>query len=213
MTTAAATVRYTPARSAADQAAVARLREIVYVLDQGRLNDVADTSATFDRFDAVSTYILAYEGAEAIGTVKVVPDGGRGLPCDDTVDLSALRPGNKLVEIGHLMTVPAVRDRAIGLGLMREALRYSVVHFGATHLLGDFFADEEGGRLRAFYTGIGFVAVGEAYPDHRFAGSPLSVVGALDIRAAVGRTRADTDRRNRLMHYFFGDYHTYAGTR
>ncbi|MET8042623.1 hypothetical protein ABZU25_17415 [Micromonospora sp. NPDC005215] len=202
---------YRIARSATDRAAVLRLRDAVYVRDQGRLLDVRDTADTFDRFDAAASYILAFAETNPIGAVKVVADLHGGLPCEDMQDLRSLRlPGNRLVEFGHLMTLPEVRSRSVGMGLMREALRHAVTQFSATHIVGDFFADEKAGGLRDFYSTIGFTPVGGCYADHRFAGNPLSIVGVLDIRAAVRRTMADTEQKNRLLQYFFGDYHTYT---
>ncbi|WP_431045767.1 GNAT family N-acetyltransferase [Streptomyces sp. P1-3] len=197
------------ARSAADKDAVLRLREAVYVQDQGRLADAADTAATFDRFDASAEYIVAYADGEPVGTVKVVPDSAAGLPCDDVVDLTELRPGNRLVEFGHLMTLPGVRQRRIGVALMREGLVRSVREHRATHILGDFFVDDTG-RLRDFYTAIGFEPVGEPYPDARFQEAPLSVVGVLDIADAVSRSRTVEGGRIELLRFFFGDFDTYA---
>ncbi|BCL16582.1 GNAT family N-acetyltransferase [Micromonospora sagamiensis] len=201
------------AESTADRAAVLRLRDAVYVQDQGRLHDAADTEQTFDRFDPYAHYILALDGDEPVGTVKVIPDQAAGLPCEDVVDLTALRPGNRLVEFGHLMTLPAIRSRSVGLALMREALVHSVRRFGATHIIGDFFVDENSGQLRDFYLEIGFVPLGEPYLDERFAGGPLSLVAYLDVPDAVARSRTPEGRRSRLLQFFFADYHAYASAR
>ncbi|GHF52403.1 hypothetical protein GCM10010218_37330 [Streptomyces mashuensis] len=205
------TVQFRVARTPAERADVLRLRDAVYVRDQGRLADAADTAATFDRFDPHADYVLAYAGDEAIGTVKVVPDSDAGLPCEDMVDLGPLRTaGNRLTEFGHLMTLPEVRGRKVGMALMREALVHSVSVHGATHVLGDFFADEEAGGLRGFYLEIGFTAVQEPYRDTRFQGAPLSVVGVLDVRAAAARARTAAGADVPLLQYFFHDYAAYA---
>ncbi|NBE79815.1 GNAT family N-acetyltransferase [Micromonospora rubida] len=206
-------VTFQLAESPADRAAVLRLRDEVYVRDQGRLLDATDTEATFDRFDPYAHYILAVAGDRAVGTVKVIPDQEAGLPCEDVVDLGALRPGHRLVEFGHLMTLPTIRNQSIGMGLMREALVHSVSRFAATHVIGDFFVDGESGRLRDFYLELGFVPLGEPYPDERFAGSPLSAVAYLDLPAAVRLSRTGPGRQNRLLQYFFADYDSYAGAR
>lgn len=206
------TVTFRLAESPADKADVIRLREEVYVQDQGRLGDTSDTSDTFDRFDGNAVYILAADGAEPVGTIKVVPDTEAGLPCEDMVDVAALRPGNRLVEFGHLMTVPRARGRAIGMALMRTALLFSIAEYAATHVLGDFFAEKDGG-LRGFYRQIGFVPVGPAYRDVRFLGAPLSVVAVLDLPDAGRRARADREKRNTPLQYFFHDYDDHARTR
>ncbi|MET8039333.1 GNAT family N-acyltransferase [Micromonospora sp. NPDC005215] len=198
------------ARSAEDWSAVRRLREAVYVHEQSRLADVADTADTFDRFDGYASYILAEDGPDAVGTIKVVPDAEIGLPCDDVVDLSALRrPGNRLVEFGHLMTLPRIRQRSVGMALMREALVHSVARYRATHVLGDFFVDDTGG-LRPFYLEIGFVALSPPYADERFHSAPLSIVGVLDVEDAARRCHTEQGRTNRLLQYFFADYDAYV---
>jgi predicted GNAT family N-acyltransferase len=202
-------VTFRMASTDAERADVLRLRDAVYVQDQERLADAADTADTFDRFDGHAEYILGYRGGEAVGTIKVVPDSPLGLPCDDTVDLTQMRPGNRLVEFGHLMTLPTVRSQNIGMALMREALVHSLRVHRATHILGDFFVDDSGG-LRDFYRDIGFVALHEPYRDVRFRGAPLSLVAALDTADAARRARAEEQRGNRLLQFFFGDYDSHA---
>ncbi|MEI5100725.1 GNAT family N-acetyltransferase [Streptomyces sp. PmtG] len=202
-------VDFRVARTEADKADVLRLRDAVYVADQGRLADAGDTAATFDRFDAHAEYIVGYADGQPVGTVKVVPDSAAGLPCDDTVDISELREGHRLVEFGHLMTLPEVRHREIGMALMREAVVHSARKHDMTHILGDFFVDDSEG-LRGFYKEIGFFALHEPYEDTRFKGSPLSLVAALDVTEAVRRARTPEGRKSRLLQYFFGDYDTYT---
>ena len=201
-------VTFRVAGTEADKADVLRLRDAVYVGDQGRLADAGDTAATFDRFDPYAEYIVGYDGGKPVGTVKVVPDTAAGLPCDDTVDLTELRCGNRLVEFGHLMTLPEVRHRHIGMALMREAVIHSAGQYDMTHILGDFFVDDSEG-LRGFYKEIGFVALHEPYEDTRFKGSPLSLVAALDVADAVSRAHTPEGRKSRLLQYFFGEYDSY----
>lgn len=202
-------VTFRIAQSAADRACVIQLRDAVYIKDQGRLVNTNDTESTFDRFDAHSDYIIAAEGPEPIGTVKVVPDSAAGLPCDDVVNISELRRGNRVVELGHLMTIPRVRHRSIGKALMRQALIRSVQKYRATHIVGDFFVDDERG-LRSFYTEIGFTALTPPYPDNRFKGAPASVVAVLDVIEAARRCRANADVCPAPLHYFFHDYDEYS---
>jgi len=202
-------VTFRVARTDAEKADVRRLRHVVYVGDQGRFADVADAATTFDRFDPYAEYITAYDDdGRPVGTVKVIPDGEAGLPCDDTVDLSGLREGNRLVEFGHLMTLPEVRHREIGMALMREAVICSARKHDMTHILGDFFVDDSEG-LRGFYKEIGFVALHEPYEDTRFQGAPLSLVAALGVADAVRRNSTPEGKKSRLLQYFFGDYDSY----
>lgn len=208
----AAATSYRVAETAADRSAVLRLREAVYVLDQGRLAHAADTADTFDRFDGQAVYLLAEDGSGPVGTVKLIADSPLGLPCGQYADLGPLRPGRRLVEFGHLMTLPRARGRAIGLGLMRAALVHSVSRLGATHVLGDFFADADGGLL-PFYTGLGFVVVGSPYRDPRFLEAPLSVVAVLDLDAAAGRVAGADGPAGEALRYFFHDYELLRGLR
>jgi putrescine aminotransferase len=197
------------AETAQDKAAVLRLRDAVYVQDQGRLADAADMAATFDRFDRQAVYLLAERDGVPVGTIKLIADSEAGLPCEEAVDLTGFRPGKRLVEYGHLLTLPSVRDTAVATGLMREALVYSVGRLGATHVLGDFFIDGTG-SLRAFYTYLGFEPLGEPYRDERFQDAPLSVVAVLDLADAAGRCERTEGRRGELLRYFFHDYHRHA---
>lgn len=203
-------VTFRRARTPAEHADVLLLREAVYVQDQERLTDTSQTAATFDRFDAYSYYLLAYSGAEPVGTIKIVPDSKAGLPCEDVAQVEPLRAGHRLVEFGHLMTLPDVRNRKVGMRLMREALVHSVREHDVTCILGDFFVDDLDGRLRDFYTDIGFVPVHGPYRDTRFTGAPLSMVAALDVPEAVRRCRAAGADGSGVLRYFFQDFDAYA---
>lgn len=198
------------AQSAADKAAVLRLRDEVYVKDQGRLADAADMATTFDRFDKQAVYLLAESDGSPVGTIKLIADSPAGLPCEEAVDLASVRPGKRLVEYGHLLTLPRVRSRAVATGLMREAVVYSAARLGATHILGDFFIDATG-ALHAFYTNLGFEPLGRPYRDARFQDAPLSVVALLDLADAARRCAQVEGRRGDLLRYFFHDYHEQAG--
>lgn len=194
-----------------DHPSVRYLREIVYVVDQQRLLDPTEMADTFDRYDQTSVYILALLDGEPVGTVKVIEDSPAGLPCGEHVDIEPLRSRHRMAEVGHLLTVPAVRRRRIGMGLMRQALVHAVRSSGVTHILADFFANpEDGGRLRPFYATIGFRPVGEPFRDERFQNSPLSRVGVLDVPAAAEATRLATGQQRELMDFFYGDYDDYS---
>lgn len=202
-------VEFLVAGTPAELADVLRLRDAVYVRDQHRLTDVTDTITSFDRYDAQSRYIVAYQDGRAVGTIKVVPDSPAGLPCDGVVDLAGLRGGNRLVEFGHLMTLPEARRNGIGMMLMREALIHSVRTCRVTHILGDFFVDDFG-ELRDFYTEIGFRPLHAPYRDSRFQDAPLSLVAVFAVTDAAARATTEEGRASRLLQYFFHDYADYA---
>jgi GNAT superfamily N-acetyltransferase len=132
---------YRQAETTADMQHVMRLRDLVYVQDQGRLASASDMSKTFDRFDGHAAYFLAEINGEPVGTIKVVDDSPLGLPCEAVVDIDEFRSGHHLIELGHLMTDPRIRGQRVGLGLMRSGLVHAVRQFGATRLVGDFFAE------------------------------------------------------------------------
>ena len=188
---------------------VIALRNLVYVADQGRLNSVDDTRDTFDKYDEHGTYLVAYRGAIPIGAVKVIRDSVLGLPCESiaklTVDLAELRARGRLVEFGHLVSSPEVRSQGVGIHLMRHGFMFSVGKLDATHILGDFFADSAG-NFQPFYTRIGFRPISEPYRDVRFAGSPLSIVGMVEIESVLKSWRDGAEGRHKLLDYFLADY-------
>jgi hypothetical protein len=192
---------YRLADSAEDKQKILRLRDLVYVHGGGRLEGIADTTGTFDRFDAQADYILAELCGEVVGMVKVVRDSEAGLPCDDVVDLTEFRVGHQLVEIGHLIIRPDVRRHSVDTGLIRLGLLHGIYVFGATRLLGDFFVDGSGG-LCGFYRNLGFVALGEPHRDERLVGAPLSLVAGLDFADAAARMLQGTGQPARLLEFF-----------
>ena len=191
--------------TAEDKKEILRLRELVYVQDQGRLEDADDMTDTFDRFDAYADYLIARTNGEPVGCVKVVRDSERGLPCEGEADLTEFKHGHSVVELGHLMTLPTVRNQMIGMGLMRAGLLHGILRYGATRLVGDFFVDKSGGLI-GFYRMLGFVPLSEPYADERFAGAPLSLVAGLDFAGAEERIGVCEGRRRQLLEYFFHDY-------
>jgi hypothetical protein len=135
-----------------DWEAVRHLRHAVYVVETGRLRGVEDTRHTFDAFDQFSKYILAYIGEEPVGTIKIIADSERGLPCEGQVSLNALRAIGRPAEMGHLLTMRTARTRRVALDLMKMALAYACVFLDVTHIVGDFFvsgANDE--SLAEFY--------------------------------------------------------------
>jgi len=194
---------------------VLTLRDRVYVTDQGRLSSVDDTKDTFDKYDQYGTYLVAYRAATPIGAVKIIRDSALGLPCESTakltVDLGAYRANGLLVEFGHLVSAPEVRAQGVGMHLMRHGLMFSVGKLKATHILGDFFADEDG-NFQPFYARVGFRPISEPYRDVRFSGSPLSIVGLVEIAAAFKIWREGSENQRKVLDYFLADYEQYASS-
>lgn len=192
---------------------VLALRDRVYVADQGRLTSIDDTKDTFDKYDQYGTYLVGYLDGVPIGTVKIIRDSELGLPCESearlTVNLNDYRANGRLVEFGHLVSAPEVRSQGVGMQLMRHGLMFSVKKLKATHILGDFFANEDG-SFQPFYARVGFRPICEPYRDERFAGSPLSVVGLVEIEAAFKIWREGSESQRKLLDFFLTDYDQYA---
>lgn len=212
MNSARATAGDVTVRRVVDEAGmrdVITLRDRVYVADQGRLTSVDDTRETFDKYDEYGTYLVAYAGASPIGTVKIIRDSELGLPCESTatltVNLNDYRSNGRLVEFGHLVSAPEVRSQGVGMQLMRHALAFSIGELGATHILGDFFAEADG-SFQPFYGRVGFRPVSEPYSDVRFAGSPLSIVGMVEIQEAIRIWREGSESQRKLLAFFFADH-------
>lgn len=194
---------------------VLELRQRVYVADQNRLGSIEDTKDTFDKFDQYGTYFVAYRQDVALGAVKIIRDSELGLPCESeaplTVDLHALRKTGRLVEFGHLVSSPEVRSRGIGMQLMKHGLMFSIAKHQATHILGDFFADENG-NFQSFYTRCGFRPASAAYRDARFTNAPLSIVGIAEIGIAFQMWRHGTEEQRKMLDFFFAGYDQYEAS-
>jgi GNAT superfamily N-acetyltransferase len=196
-----------------DRSAVMGVRDAVYVRELGLLSAATDLADTFDKYDPHATFFLAEDEVGPAGTVKVIRDSGIGLPCEfiaDMADVTGLRARGTLAELGHLLTVPRLRGRQVGMELMRMALIYSVRACRATHITATILTDERG-VMRPFYRELGFVAIGEPRPIPSFRKGQLGIAAFLDLAEAarVSRT-ADGEAAERLR-YFFHDYPKYTG--
>ncbi|WP_437614586.1 aminotransferase class III-fold pyridoxal phosphate-dependent enzyme [Erwinia sp. V71] len=188
---------------------VLSVRHKVYVEEAGRLNHVDDTITSFDRFDNYCVYIVAKLNNEPVATVKVIADSSLGLPCDEFAELSRYRVSqNCLCEFGHLISLPSVRNEKLGPAMMRAALIYAV-NRGATHILGDFFADGNHSDLHYYYKNLGFIPASAPYKDPRFTGAPLSIIGFLDISHSYNLYLHGSNVQKRLLRYFYNDYAVY----
>jgi predicted GNAT family N-acyltransferase len=201
---AAGPVTFRIVEAADDRTEVMRIRHAVYVREHGYLDAVTDIAATFDVYDDHAVYIVASDDGGPLGTVKVTQDSASGLSTDALADLSAVRRAGRLIEIGHLMTLPAARGRGIGRQLMRMAVIYGTRKYAATHVVGMFLVAEE--TLPEFHTAVGFRPVGGLVRDDRIKGSPRCQVAAADLRAAADIARSSAGLGNERLRYFLHDY-------
>ncbi len=182
---------------------VLALRKAVYVGTENRISEVADFQQTFDRWDEQARYIVAYDEGTPVGTVKVIPDSEAGLPCAEFVDLAAVRARGLPVEFGHLIVLPGQRGQGIGMLLMREAFRFSVHEFRATHIVADLFLDKR--DTSTFYRKLGFEVLHGPYRDPRFLGAPESLLMIVDIDRTVRMAAEPDSPVNQLLDFFLAD--------
>lgn len=88
-------VRIKVARTAHELEDVYRLRHAVYVGEEGYFEDseAARGGMIVDRFDSFprTANIIAYDGTEPVGTLRINLDTGAGLPPDEVFDFSGYR--------------------------------------------------------------------------------------------------------------------------
>ncbi len=87
-------IRLKVAQTAAELDDVYRLRHQVYTVEEGRFSELgAISSFLVDRYDTHPNCanLVAYDGDEAIGTMRLNLDDGNGLPSGETFDFSDYR--------------------------------------------------------------------------------------------------------------------------
>jgi ElaA protein len=115
---------------------VLALRCRVFVLEQGAYLDP----------DGIDAHCWHLQGRDGAGVLQAY--------------LRAVDPGVKYTEpsIGRVITAPEIRGTGLGRALMREGLARC-----ATQWSGQALRISAQARLRAFYAGLGFEAVGSGY--------------------------------------------------
>ena len=185
---------------------VLRLRDSVYVQDQGRLSQEIDMSETFDRYDSQAVYLLGYLQEKPIAAIKIIQDGVLGLPSEGQVDISRLRAAGNVVEFGHLITERQYRQNGYGLSMMKAALDFAYNTFKTRYIIGDFFAQSDSkSGYHPLYHQIGFQPISAIYHDNRFVNAPESIVGALDIYECIESVASKKADNNHLKEFFFSD--------
>jgi predicted GNAT family N-acyltransferase len=95
-------LRVGPAVTAAEREAALRLRH-QQVVAHGWADTAPAADVEEDRWDADAVHLVAWDGADAIGTIRLVPPGAdRPLPVEEAFDL-AIEPRGQVVEIGRLV--------------------------------------------------------------------------------------------------------------
>ncbi|MEV0389030.1 GNAT family N-acyltransferase [Nonomuraea sp. NPDC050643] len=153
MTISLDTGRYTVglAMSAADLQAAQRLRYAVFAEEMGARLDSPVSGLDADRFDAYCDHLLVRDGAEVVGTYRLLPPGrAERLYSDGEFDLAALAPLRKgLVEAGRTCVHPDHRDGTV-VALMWAGIARYMVSGGHQWLAGCCSVPlDDGGALAA----------------------------------------------------------------
>jgi len=188
-----------PASGSADFDQIRRLRDAIYVQNEGRIGAIDDFAGSFDRYTKRSHWFIALIEGEVVGTVKIIGDSEIGLPFEAIIGTSHRGPGDTVVEIGHLLAISGPSTRFIVMDLLREATAYSRNALGATHLVGDVFLDKTRGD--AFYRRVGFHPLHGPYRDDRFLNAPMSMMLKLCMADIPALIRRSTGMRRELLCY------------
>ncbi|MGW4801926.1 GNAT family N-acetyltransferase, partial [Nonomuraea sp. NPDC004297] len=130
MTISLDTGRYTVgmATGAADLRAAQRLRYAVFAEEMGARLDSPVSGLDADRFDAYCDHLLVRDGAQVVGTYRLLPPGrAERLYSDGEFDLSGLAPIRKgLVEAGRTCVHPDHRGGTVVALMWAGIARYMV---------------------------------------------------------------------------------------
>lgn len=164
-------IRLKVARTEKELDDVFRLRHQVYVEERGKFSRRCDAHRIVDRFDAMPSVanIVAYDGDQAVATMRINRDSAIGLPPEAYFDFSSIRTrlesewcestGQEPVLVsGGMLAVHAKwrNRRNVIFALFKTAA--GVMHgWGATHVVGAISRE-----TLSLYGRIGFEPIGEA---------------------------------------------------
>ena len=190
----------------ADWALVQHLRNVVYVQAEHRIGGTNDFVNSFDRYNDESRWFVAVgSNGQALGTVRAIRDSEKGLPYESIIGRQKRGPDDRIVEIGHLVTLPSTSTQRVVLELLREAFAYCHNELHATQVVGDVFLDKTRGD--AFYRRVGFKPIHGPYRDSRFLDAPLSMIVMLRVADVVPLMRRARGSRREIFRFLTGACH------
>jgi hypothetical protein len=190
----------------ADWELIQHLRNVVYVQAEHRIGGTSDFVNSFDRYNDESVWFVAVgSSGQALGTAKVIRDSEKGLPYESVMGRQEKGPEDRVVEIGHLITLASESTRRVVLELLREAFAYCHNVLQATHVVGDVFLDKTRGD--AFYRRVGFKPIHGPYQDSRFLDAPLSMIVMLRVADVIPLMRRARGSRKELFRFLTGGCH------
>lgn len=141
-----------------------------------------------DRFDKLSTFIIANLAGKTIAALRLIPDSLEGLPIEEHINLSFLRTKNsRLGEVSRLACLKEYRNHTIvhqGLGFFKEHVQtLDISHLVIESLL----------RTTKLYQSFGFAPIDQPFYDPTVAASPGDIspnslamlIRVADIRVKV----------------------------
>jgi predicted GNAT family N-acyltransferase len=151
---------YKIAESQAEKIEARKVIEDVFV------HELGCSSIKPDRFDELSTFIVAQVNGKTIAALRIIPDSGDGLPIEEYIDLSLFRNKNsKLGEVSRLACFKEYRNNTVilkGLSFFKQlAQNLDISHLVIESLL----------RTANLYRRIGFTPMGEPFFDSTVATS------------------------------------------
>lgn len=150
-----------------------------------------------DAFDDIAfNYAGLDDEGRVIGSIRVVPDAGAGLPLERCAPLNGFRGGKSLVELCRLVVHPEYRGSRLGALLMKAGFQRAVME-GATHIMLDTYVGED--EAIRLYRKLGFSEVTGQYRDEQLLHSLPVMTLAMDLV----RSRDEWPRTRPGLHAFF----------
>lgn len=120
-----------------------------------------------DRFDQLSTFIIAEQAGKTIAALRLIPDSTEGLPIEEYINLSPFRTKkSKLGEVSRLACLKEYRSQAVihqGLGFFKDLVQtLDISHLVIESLL----------RTTRLYQTLGFTPIDQPFYDRTVASSP-----------------------------------------
>lgn len=184
-------IRIKIARTAAEMDAVHRLRHRVFADEEGLFVPRPDGRVA-DRFDelAATVNLIAVDGDDVVGALRLTEPSPAGLPTDGWFDFSASLPSDGLAGAGSMLCVDRSHrgSQGVFLGLIGMAHMW-VTSRGVSHVVGLFNP-----AVERIFSWCGGLRVAEPFV-HEGLGLPV-VAMVIDTGNMAGRINAFVERQS-----------------
>ena len=179
-------------RVASDRATRERAYRLAHDIYSGvALSSAHDTGMVVSPYDAgPETFTLLAEtmAGKAIGTVSLVFDSKKGLPCDEIywLETSGLRAeGRSMAEVTRL----AIRkDAELSRDILLRLFNLIYIYARRVRRYSDFVIEVHPRHLKYYERTLGFQPIGDVQACARVGGAP-AVLGRLDLAIPEAATR------------------------